>query len=160
MAMRTQTWFLPATRTSGQITDAVERQLLEWGAALTTEQIERLTAVITALRSAVVASTCIVQMEVTVYLNPGNAVTVEMVDRTGNEPPTGLLAALDSSTWQWGMAPRPNGPGRVLWAAVELSGASRVSEAAVRFARTSRGRALRRALPAPVERTARRWLAA
>jgi len=158
--MQIQTWFFPADRTSRQITDAVERQLLHWGAALTTEQMELLAVVITALRRVVVAGTRFVQIEVTVSLIPGNAVTVEMVDRASNEPSSRLLASLDSSTCRWGMASRPNGPGRVLWAAVELRGASRVSEAAVRLARTSRGRALRRALPAPLERTARRWLAA
>ncbi|QMU79065.1 hypothetical protein GXW83_28525 [Streptacidiphilus sp. PB12-B1b] len=158
--MQIQTWFFPADRTSRQISDAVDRQLLQWGAALTVEQMERLAVVIALLRRAVVVGARFVQIEVTVSLNAGNAVTVEMVDRAGNELLSQLLASLDSNTCRWGMESRPNGPGRVLWAAVELRGPSRVSEAAVRLARTSRGRALRRALPAPLERTARRWLAA
>ncbi|WP_370117842.1 hypothetical protein [Streptacidiphilus sp. MAP12-33] len=158
--MRTKTWFLPLSRTGDQIAEVAEQQLRAWGTELTTQQMTQMAVVATAMRSAIVLCTRSVHLEVTISLSKSNTVTVEMVERAGAELPKEPLVALDSSDCRWGVVPKPRGPGCVLWAAVELHATSRLSDAATRLARTSQGRALRRALPAPLERTARRWLVA
>ncbi|MFC1407157.1 MULTISPECIES: hypothetical protein [Streptacidiphilus] len=160
METRTQTWFHPVTRTGGQIAEATERQLRRWGTELTTEQMMQLAVATTAMRRAAMSCSQSVQLEVNVTLQPGHSVTVEMVERSGAELAEELLLALDSIGCRWGVVPKTRGPGCTLWAAVELHGASRFADTAVRLARTSHGRVLRKALPAPLERTARRWLAA
>jgi len=157
--MRQQTWFYPVTRTGAQIAESLERQIRLWETELTTEQVVQLTAVTSVLRSVVIAHNTFVQIEMTLRLNHGS-VTVEMVDRAAAELTSNAVATLNVSANGWGVSAMPSGEGRVLWASVELAGASRISGAAVRLARTPHGRALRRVLPPPVARTARRWLAA
>ncbi len=158
--MRQQIWFHPITRTGAQIAESVERQLRLWETELTTKQVVQLTAVTTVLRSVVITHNTLIQIEMTLTLNYGSSFTVEMVDRAAAELPSEAVAILNASANGWGVAAKPSGKGRVLWASVDLAGASRISGTAVRLARTPHGRALRRVLPPPLARTARRWLAA
>jgi hypothetical protein len=153
-----RTWFVPATPDSLLgIQTAVISHLTAARGEPSSEQLDRLATVVRTLVKHGIHHGGSVQVETTVTVE-ANVFTVAIVDRSAGPLHTGFAPVLGADALAWGVAPRLHGDGRVLWARFDLDHDRGGRTTVLRMARSPGGRALRRALPAPVARSARRWL--